>query len=177
VHKALDIIEKTPLRELPPDSPPKPERHPDVQTGWLSRPRSSADDLRWVPLFAAMDADDVAALLERAAERRLQPGDRLIEQWDTSRDVYVILDGTCTVRDGGREIATIGPGDFTGELAAIDWGAGYGTIRVADVEAVTPCRLLELTPALLRDVLSRSADACELVERTARERLALLSHE
>jgi glutamate/tyrosine decarboxylase-like PLP-dependent enzyme len=177
VHKALDIIEKTPLRELPPDSPPKPERHPDVQTGWLSRPRSSADDLRWVPLFAAMDADDVAALLERAAERRLQPGDRLIEQWDTSRDVYVILDGTCSVRDGGREIATIGPGDFTGELAAIDWGAGYGTIRVADVEAVTPCRLLELTPALLRDVLSRSADACELVERTARERLALLSHE
>jgi glutamate/tyrosine decarboxylase-like PLP-dependent enzyme len=175
VHKALDIIEKTPLDELPVDAPPAPQRHPDVRTGWLSRPRDSADDLRWVPLFAAMAADDVASLLERAKERRLQPGEVLIEQWDTSRDVYVILDGTCTVRDASREIARVGPGDFTGELAALDWGAGYGSIRVAEVEAVTTCRLLELTPALLREVLSRSAAARELVERTARERVALLS--
>jgi glutamate/tyrosine decarboxylase-like PLP-dependent enzyme len=175
VHKALDIIEKTPLDELPVDAPPAPQRHPDVRTGWLSRPRDSADDLRWVPLFAAMAADDVASLLERAKERRLQPGEVLIEQWDTSRDVYVILDGTCTVRDASREIARVGPGDFTGELAALDWGAGYGSIRVAEVEAVTTCRLLKLTPALLREVLSRSAAARELVERTARERIVLLS--
>jgi aromatic-L-amino-acid decarboxylase len=177
VHKALDIIERTPLDELPLDTPPAPQRHPDVQTGWLSRPSASADDLRWVPLFAAMDAETVASLLERATERRLQPGDILIEQWDTSRDVYVVLDGTCVVRDGRREIAEIGPGDLTGELAALDWGAGYHTIRAAEVEALTPCRLLELTPALLREALSQCAGARELVERTARERLALMAPE
>ena len=79
------------------------------------------------------------------------------------------------MRDGEREIATVGPGDFTGEMAAIDWGAGYGTVRMAQVEAQTPCTLLALTPELLRDVLSRSAGARELVERTARERLALMA--
>jgi glutamate/tyrosine decarboxylase-like PLP-dependent enzyme len=175
VHKALDIIETTTPEESSPATAAAPERHPDVRAGWLSRPRDSSSDVSWVPLFAAMDHGDVAALLTQAAERRLLPGDLLIEQWDTTRDVFVILDGTCTVRDGGREIGRIGPGDFTGELAALDWGAGYGTIRVAEVEAVTQCRLLELTPALLREVLSRSATARELVERTARERIALLS--
>ena len=107
----------------------------------------------------------------------MQAGETLIEQWDTTRDVFVILDGTCRVRDGEREIATVGPGDFTGELAAIDWGAGYGSVRMARVEAETPCTLLALTPELLREVLSRSADARELVERTARDRLALMARD
>ena len=83
-------------------------------------------------------------------ERRLQPGEILIEQWDTTRDVFIILDGTCRVRDGEREIATVGPGDFTGEMAAIDWGAGYGTVRLAQVVAQTPCTLLGLTRAAAR---------------------------
>ena len=177
VHRALDIIEATPVDDLPLDAsaPALAQRDPDVQTGWLTRPTVSAGDLTWVPLFAGMEARDVASLLERAVERRLQAGETLIEQWDTTRDVFVLLDGTCRVRDGEREIATVGPGDFTGEMAAIDWGAGYGSVRTAQVEAQTPCTLLGLTPALLREVLSRSAEARELVERTARERLALMA--
>ena len=175
VHRALDIIERTPIDELAMDVRTLPQRHPDVQAGWLTHPTVSAPDLAWVPLFACMEPQDVASLLERAGERRLQAGETLIEQWDTTRDVFIILDGTCRVRDGEREIATVGPGDFTGEMAAIDWGAGYGTVRLAQVEAQTSCTLLGLTPALLREVLSRSAGARELVERTARERLALMA--
>ena len=177
VHRALDIIERTPIDELPLAGRALPQRHPDVQAGWLTRPTVSAADLAWVPLFAAMQAADVASLLGRGTERRLQAGETLIEQWDTTRDVFIILDGTCRVRDGEREIATVGPGDFTGELAAIDWGAGYGSVRMARVEAETPCTLLALTPELLREVLSRSADARELVERTARDRLALMARD
>jgi aromatic-L-amino-acid decarboxylase len=175
VHKALDVIEQTPPDELAMQTLVPLQRHPDVQAGWLTRPSASAEDLAWVPLFSAMDPADVASLLERASERRLQPGDLLIEQWDTTRDVYIILDGSCTVRDGERVIATVGPGDFTGEMAAIDWGGGFGTLRAAEVEAETPCRVLELTPELLREILRRSLPARELVERTARTRLALMA--
>ena len=53
-------------------------------------------------------------------------------------------------------------------MAAIDWGAGYGTLRAAEVEAETPCRVLELTPELLSEVLQSLGQARELVERTAR---------
>jgi aromatic-L-amino-acid decarboxylase len=172
VHQALDIIEKTPLDELRVPGPAPLQRDPDVTTGWLARPTVATADLARVPLFAAMTSNDAAAVLARAAERRLQPGETLIEQWDTSRDLFVILDGTFAVRDGGREIAVIGPGDFSGEMAALDWGAGYGAVRMAQVVAQSPARVLVLTPELLREVLAHSSDARELVERTARERLA-----
>jgi CRP-like cAMP-binding protein len=131
-----------------------------------------AADLGHVPLFAAMEPEDVTGLLERSSERRVHAGETLIEQWDTSRDFFVILDGRFRVRDGDRDIATVSAGDFVGELAALDWGAGYGAIRMAQVEAESTATVLVVTPSLLRDVLVRSEAARTLVERTARDRLA-----
>ena len=46
VHRALDIIERTPIDELSLAGEPLPQRHPDVQAGWLTRPTVSAADLR-----------------------------------------------------------------------------------------------------------------------------------
>jgi CRP-like cAMP-binding protein len=111
--------------------------------------------------------------LAAATERRVNAGETLIEQWDTSREVFVILEGEFRVLDAGREVTAVGPGEFVGEMAALDWGAGYGAIRIAQVEALTPGTVLVITPTHLRDVLARSPAARDLVERTARERLAL----
>ena len=38
-----------------------------------------------------------------------------------TRDLYVILSGTVEVLADGQTLATLGPGEFFGELAAIDW--------------------------------------------------------
>ena len=43
---------------------------------------------------------------------------------------------------------------------------------MAQVEAVTPATVLVLTPEHLSEVLRRSPEALDLVERVARERLA-----
>ena len=130
----------------------------------------AAPDVSWVPLFAAMGASETVDLLARAAERRLEPGETLIEQWDAGRDCFVILEGTFEVRDVGRTLATLKAGDLVGEIAALDWGAGYGAVRMAQVEAVSPATVLALTPEHLSQVLRRSPEALDLVERTARER-------
>jgi aromatic-L-amino-acid decarboxylase len=172
VHRALDIIERTPVESLPISAPMPPQRHPDVAAGWLAHPTVSASDLGWVPLFAAAEAADAGLLLKRARERRVHAGETLIEQWDTSREVFVILEGTFRVHDGERTLATLGSGDFTGEMAALDWGAGYGAVRVAQVEAQTPGRVLVLTPQDLSDLMARTPAVREFVERTARDRLA-----
>ena len=42
-------------------------------------------------------------------------------------------------------------GDFFGELAALDWGAGYGYTRLATVVATSPARLVVVPP----DVFNR----------------------
>ena len=174
VHRVLDIIEKTPIDALDlGDGAHVPvRREPDLVPGWATSPTVAAPDVSWVPLFAAMGAEEAADLLARAAERRLEPGETLIEQWEAGRDCFVILDGTFAVRDAGRAFATLKAGDLVGEIAALDWGAGYGAVRMAQVEAVTPATVLVLTPEHLSEVLRRSPEALDLVERVARERLA-----
>jgi glutamate/tyrosine decarboxylase-like PLP-dependent enzyme len=42
VHRALDMIESTPLESLRLPAPPAPQRHPDVVSGWLARPTVGA---------------------------------------------------------------------------------------------------------------------------------------
>ena len=174
VQLVLDIIEETPIDalDLGDGAHVHMRREPDIVHGWATQPSVAAPDVSWVPLFTAMGAEEAADLLARAAERRLEPGETLIEQWDAGRDCFVILGGAFEVRDAGRTLATLKAGDLVGEIAALDWGAGYGAVRMAQVEAVTPATVLVLTPEHLSEVLRRSPDALDLVERTARERLA-----
>jgi CRP-like cAMP-binding protein len=44
-----------------------------------------------------------------------------------------------------KQIRTLGPGDHFGELAARDWGGGYGYARLATVRCAEPGRVLRLT--------------------------------
>jgi len=59
-------------------------------------------------------------------------------------------------RDGRRDehVATLGPGDFFGELAALDWGAGYGYSRLATVVAGSPLHLLVFADGALAELMS-----------------------
>jgi aromatic-L-amino-acid decarboxylase len=172
VHRVLDVIESTPLEMLDLGGAERQRREPDLLPGWLTSPSVQAADLGAVPLFATLHAADVAGLVEQASQRHVQAGETLIEQWDAGREFFVILEGSFAVLDGECEIATVQAGDFIGELAALDWGGGYGLVRLAQVTAITPGTVLVLTPEQLRDVLRRTPAALELVERTARERQA-----
>jgi aromatic-L-amino-acid decarboxylase len=172
VHRVLDILEGTPLEALDLGAaPPAERREPDLGLTWAAQPSVEPGDVTWVPLFAALEADEAATLVAQARERRVHTGERLIEQWDASREVFVILEGSFRVRSDGRDLNTVGPGDFVGELAALDWGAGYGALRNAEVVAETSATVLVLTPDLLAAALRRAPAALDLVERTARERL------
>ena len=86
----------------------------------------------------------------------LPTGEVAVRRWDAARDFYVVLDGTAAVERDARRLALLGPGDFFGELAALDWGAGYGYARLATVTATSPLRLAAFSPAHL-DALIRSA--------------------
>ena len=77
-------------------------------------------------------------------------------------------------RGHGRRAArwtTSGPGDFFGELAAIDWGAGFARTRTATVTATEPTRLLVLDWVLVNWLMKANAR----VRRAARGRLARAS--
>ena len=77
---------------------------------------------------------------------------------------------------GGRAakaapLAELGRGDFFGELAALDWGAGYGYARLATVTAIDPLRLLVLAPAHLARLMAEVPAVEDIVRSAVRERL------
>lgn len=80
-------------------------------------------------------------------------------------------EGSVRVSTGDQALATLGAGELVGELAALDWGGGYGTLRSARVEAISDTRVLSLDPADVRELLTLSPAARAVIEDVAQLRL------
>jgi aromatic-L-amino-acid/L-tryptophan decarboxylase len=171
VERAIELVETLDVETAEPP-PPRRREGSDIKAGWLGRPQLDAEGLRSLPLFSTLD--DVAAqrVLRRAREHVALGNDSIVEQWSASRDLYVILSGGVNIVADGRAVASLGPGEFFGEIAAIDWGASYGRPRVASVIAIRRSRLLVLDPDLVQWLMSADPAVSDRIERTARERLA-----
>jgi glutamate/tyrosine decarboxylase-like PLP-dependent enzyme len=148
-----------------------PTRVVGVVDGWLAGGGIDAGDLRAVTLFASLDDKALERVAGWAAERRVEAGEAAIRRWDRARDFYVVLEGAATVERDGKLLAVLGPGDFFGELAALDWGAGYGYARLATVTATAPLRLAAFAPAHFDALISTVPAAAERIEDALRMRL------
>ena len=73
-----------------------------------------------------------------------ESGETIVAQWEASKDFYVVLAGAVDVSIGPERIRRLGPGEFFGELAALDWGSGFGYPRLATVAAASDVRLLRV---------------------------------
>ena len=91
-----------------------------------------------------------------------------------SRDLYVVLGGAVAVAVDGKLRGVLGEGDFFGEIAAIEWGAGYARTRTATVTATMPTRLLVLDWTLVNELMRAEPGFREQLERTSRQRLAVV---
>ena len=95
----------------------------------------------------------------KAEIRTIKKGKRLVEQGESSNDLFLILDGVLGVIIDGEPVAEVGPGAILGERAALEGG-----IRTATLEAMTPCRIAVARP----DQIDRAA-LLALAERHRRE--------
>ena len=148
------------------------ESYPPIEAGWLGRPVLDADGLRSLPLFSALDAEQAEYVLATAHEHHATAGEAIVEQWQVSRDLYVILDGAVAVAVDGNLRGVLGPGEFFGEIAAVQWGAGYHRTRTATVTATIPALLLVLDWVLVDRLIKAEPDFRARLERTSRARLA-----
>jgi hypothetical protein len=129
-------------------------------------------DLRYVALFDCLGADELKRVVSWARELRVAKGDVAARRWDAARDFYVVLEGTAVVERGGKCVAELGPGDFFGELSALDWGAGYGHARSATVTATAPLRLLGLSPTSFQQFMRLDPGIAARIDAAARQHLA-----
>jgi aromatic-L-amino-acid/L-tryptophan decarboxylase len=170
VDRAVELIEALDIDA----SAPVARRHEgsDIQAGWLGRTQLDAEALRRLPLFESIDAAAADHVLQRAREHTAFAGQAIVQQWSGGRELYVLLSGGVNVLVEEQPVASLGPGDFFGEIAALDWGASYGRPRVADVVALRRCRMLVLDPDLVQWLMRVDAGVAFRIEQTARERLA-----
>jgi CRP/FNR family transcriptional regulator, cyclic AMP receptor protein len=94
------------------------------------------DALRKVPIFAELNEDDLRHLANQMKERRFAEGKPMTSEGSGGAGFFVISEGNATVSVGGEAKATLGPGDYFGEVALIDEGTRSATITAAtDVTA------------------------------------------
>jgi CRP-like cAMP-binding protein len=104
--------------------------------------------------------------------RHLAAGEVVVRQWDVDRDFYLLLHGEADVVGSDRPLGRMHPGDFFGELAALDWGASFGYPRLATVTAATEVELLVLTDAELAELMAAAPLVRERIKAAAGERAA-----
>ena len=93
----------------------------------------------------AAPGSTIRAVQARGVYIDVAAGEEVIRQWDSDRSFYIVVSGRYEVFRDARPVSTLGPGDHFGELAARDWGGGYGYARLATVRCAEPGRLLRLT--------------------------------
>ena len=132
-----------------------------------------AGDLPSLSLLSGLDAATRAEFAADLQSILIQPGQIVVEQGDRSDDVYVVLSGRLLgllLSAGGKEIAfaEIGPGQYFGELTALD-----GRERSITVSAATRSRLGVMRAVAFRGWMTREPRiaqnlAFELAERNRR---------
>ena len=97
--------------------------------------------LQNVQLFSTLEEEDMEELARQLHERRFPEGGEVTTEGSTGAGFFVIAAGNAEVLVGGEHRATLGPGDYFGEVALIDDG-----IRSASIVAATDLLCYGLTP-------------------------------
>jgi CRP-like cAMP-binding protein len=91
------------------------------------------------PLFRGVGAEQLAALAESATEVEFPARHVIARQGEIGTGFFVIVEGRVDVVRDAQTLATLGPGEFFGELSVLD-----GKPRIAQVVATEPTRCLAL---------------------------------
>jgi CRP/FNR family transcriptional regulator, cyclic AMP receptor protein len=110
--------------------------------------RQNAETLSTVPLFQGFSKRHLQRLAAQADELTFEPREDIVEEGMLGETLFVVLSGKGKVTRKGRKVGEVLPGDFFGELSALDGGP-----RTATVTAETPMRVLRLFRHTLVDLL------------------------
>jgi len=103
--------------------------------------------LKAVPLFAGLSARELRRLASVTDEVVVPAGTRLIHEGAFAHEFLLIRTGTAQVSRGGDSLATLGPGDFAGEIGAL-----RDARRNATVTASTELTAIVMTARDLRRI-------------------------
>jgi len=132
----------------------------------MARKDEKLDQLGRMWLFSACSKRDLQVIGRASDEVDVPAGKVLTEEGRQGHEFYLILDGQAAVRRNGKKVATLGPGQYFGELSLLDKGP-----RSATVVADTDMRLLVLGQREFNGTLDEVSGLAHKLLRTMASRL------
>lgn len=108
--------------------------------------------LKQVGLFELIAEEDLIEVAYIADEVHAAAGERIMSEGEIGSSMFAIVEGAVRVHSGGREIATLGPGEVVGELATLD-----PEPRSADVTATQDTLLLRIESSALSNLMAEQS--------------------
>jgi CRP-like cAMP-binding protein len=121
--------------------------------------------LRTVPLFASLGKRELRRVAQVADAIDVREGKELLHQGSFAYEFMVIQDGRAEVTRDGEHVADLGPGDFLGEIAALESGT-----RNASVIARSPMSLIVMTAYDLRQLAASMPELDRTLRAAAEQR-------
>lgn len=117
--------------------------------------------------FSAFTPQEIAKISSAGTRVTLPEGWAPISEKTGADKAYIILSGTVSVRQHGKEIAQVGEGDIVGEAAILNH-----SLRSASIVALTPLELIHFTPEQLNRLAVEMPKFAEQLDAVAKERFA-----
>lgn len=123
----------------------------------------NAESLKVIPLLHGFNATDFSQILDVMEQVGFDPGRLILEQGGTSRDLWILLEGTCEVSrrvDPSRSdskrvvLATLEPPGHFGDMSFFS-----PSPHSADVKAVVAVKLLRIRHADYKDLIDEGVQA------------------
>ena len=121
--------------------------------------------LQSIPLFESLPRDARRVVAQHADEINVPEGTELVRQGDFAYEFFVIEDGRVEVSRDGDMIATLGPGDFLGEMGIVN-----KVVRNATVITISPVKVIVMTEQAFRSMSRGNPDVASRISAAVEER-------
>jgi CRP/FNR family cyclic AMP-dependent transcriptional regulator len=136
---------------------------------------NKVDLLSSVPLFEGLSKKELRTVVKEAEEEVFNPGRDIVAEGKSGGRFYLIVSGRAKVSQGGRGRATLGPGDFFGEMSILDKGPRSATVTAdSRVEALSIASWNFL--ALMQENFSIARKVMQHLSERIREKERSLTH-
>jgi small-conductance mechanosensitive channel/CRP-like cAMP-binding protein len=129
-----------------------------------------AHALRRVDFLRALSTQQLGALAAASRMHRYGGGEPVVAQGDTTAEMFVVERGRVAVERDGREVASLGIGEFFGEMALMT-----GEVRTATVRASEPSTLIGLEQHAVKALLDGAPELAAAISQAIAARHAAIT--